>query len=472
MQLTKTDFIHYLNCSKSFWLAKHEPENYPSGEFSVFLQKLIREGYEVERYVRQYFDSQDNHKVDFQKVFQTDDGLFARADGFEVTEEGLNILYEVKSSTSVKTDKKHNHIKDACFQKICAERSGTKIHKVYLIHLNGDYVRSGEIDPAKLLKIQDVTVEVAEKEAATLVEIDHALSQLSAVAINKDGCECLLKSRANHCDTFAVFNPNIPKPSIYSLPRLSQKKRDQLVGENIYDLNDVDPEYELSDKQSIVLAAAHAGEPQISQRLIRGFLDEYKFPLYFFDYETFASAVPLVDGASPHKHFPVQYSLHILHEDGSLEHREFLQQEMQLPRNLVDQMEADFGADGSVVSWHASFEKTQNKEMANWFPDKSDFLMDINRRMVDLEDIFKEAYVDARFDGSTSIKKILPVLCPELGYKDLDVQDGASAMDAWQKMMATAGKERQEVAKGLLSYCEMDTYAMVAIYKKLDSLIK
>ncbi|MCC3861781.1 DUF2779 domain-containing protein [Pseudemcibacter aquimaris] len=472
MQLTKTDFIHYLNCPKSFWLAKHEPENYPEGEFSVFLQKLIREGYEVERYVRQYFEDQGNHNLDFQKIFQSDDGLFARADGFEITDEGLNILYEVKSSTSVKTDKKHNHIKDACFQKICAERSGTKIHKVYLIHLNGDYVRSGEIEPAALLKIQDITVEVAESEAVTSIEIDQALSQLSANTIDKNGCDCLLKSRANHCDTFAVFNPNIPKPSIYSLPRLSQKKRDQLVGENLYDLNDVDPEYELSDKQSIVLAAVHAGEPQVSQRLISGFLDEYKFPLYFFDYETFASAVPIVDGVSPHKHFPVQYSLHILHNDGSLEHREFLQQEMQLPRNLVDQMEADFGADGSVVSWHASFEKTQNKEMANWFPEKSDFLMDINRRMMDLEDIFKEAYVDARFDGSTSIKKVLPVLCPELGYKDLDVQDGASAMDAWQKMMDTAGKERQKIAKGLLSYCEMDTYAMVAIYKKLASLIK
>jgi len=44
--------------------------------------------------------------------------------------DGTTALYEVKSSTSVKTDNKHNHIKDACFQKICAERAGKKIARL------------------------------------------------------------------------------------------------------------------------------------------------------------------------------------------------------------------------------------------------------------------------------------------------------------------------------------------------------
>ncbi|MCH8203431.1 MAG: DUF2779 domain-containing protein, partial [Proteobacteria bacterium] len=147
--------------------------------------------------------------------------------------------------------------------------------------------------------------------------------------------------------------------------------------------------------------AAHANAPQIDLGAVRKFLSLFLFPLYFFDYETFASAVPLVEGSSPHKHFPVQYSLHILDEDGNLSHKEFLQREPQLPSNLVEQMEQDFGIVGNVVSWHASFEKTQNREMAKWFPDKADFLGDLNDRMVDLEDVFKKTYVDARFDGST-----------------------------------------------------------------------
>ncbi len=39
--LTKTEFVHYLNCQKSLWLLKKDPENYPYGEFSTFMQKLV-----------------------------------------------------------------------------------------------------------------------------------------------------------------------------------------------------------------------------------------------------------------------------------------------------------------------------------------------------------------------------------------------------------------------------------------------
>lgn len=178
IQLTKTDFTQYLNCPKSLWALKREPDTYLHGEFSVFQQKLTREGYEVERYVRQYFDAIDERVVDFQRVFETDSGLFARADAFETTEGGETILYEIKSSTSMKTDADHNHIKDACFQKIFAERSGQKIDSVFLVHLNGEYVREGDIDPEGLLEFADVTEDVDAIQEAMEAEIDEAQSDL------------------------------------------------------------------------------------------------------------------------------------------------------------------------------------------------------------------------------------------------------------------------------------------------------
>ena len=101
--------------------------------------------------------------------------------------------------------------------------------------------------------------------------------------------------------------------------------------------------------------------------------------------------MPFLDGASPHKQFPVQYSLHILGEDGNLSHKEFLEHEPRLPDRLVEQMQADIGPEGSIVSWHASFEKTQNREMAKMFPGIAEFLINLNDRMGDLEDLFKTA---------------------------------------------------------------------------------
>ena len=464
--LTKTDFIHFLNCPKSLWLLKKDPEHYPYGEFSTFMQKVMREGYEVELYVRQLFENVGSRDVSFQAEFQTNDGMYARVDVLENMNDGNTALYEIKSSTSVKTDNKHNHIKDACFQKVCAERAGRRVEHVFLVHLNGDYVRDGGIDPSKMLVIVDITEAVDEVEVETSKEIDEALVFLASDQ-DMNECSCRQKSRANHCDAFALFNPDIPIPSIYSLPRLSQSKRSELLSMGVIGLDAVPDEYPLSDNQRFLVESAKINCPLINQPAIRRFLSKLTFPLYFFDYETYSSAVPYLDGTSPHKHFPVQYSLHILDTDGSLDHKEYLEREARLPDRLIERMEEDFGRIGSIVSWHKSFEESRNRELAERYPDKADFLNNLNDRMVDLEDVFKTDYVDARFDGSTSIKKVLPVVCPHHNYKELEIQDGASAMEVWRTMINAAPEDSEDKASALLSYCRLDTFAMVEIFRFL-----
>ncbi|KKJ75801.1 phosphomethylpyrimidine kinase [Kiloniella litopenaei] len=470
MELTKTNFIHYLSCPKSFWVYKKDNENYPDGNFTAFMQKLTRESDEVMEYVHTLFEASRNSTISYHKTFRSNDGLLTKIDCFEVNAKSQTCLYEVKSSTSIKKSGNNNHIKDACFQTITAERSGQKIDKIILIYLNGKYVRKGAINPKSLLIFEDVTDEVRKIYAETSTEINQALHLLAKAKIDLKRCSCIYKSKAHHCDTFEYFNPDISNQSIYNLPRLSPKKRKEFLMAGIMNLQDVPVNYLLSEIQTRVLRSAQSGEPQIDRTEISDTLKEYQYPLYFFDYETYASAVPLIDGVSPHKHFPIQYSLHILEKDGTLTHKDFLQHEAKLPLNLIEQMEEDFGETGSIVSWHASFERKQNQEMAKWYPEKRNFLNDINSRLVNLEDVFKLAYVDAHFDGSTSIKKVLPIICPHLDFKELNIQDGTSAMDAWEKMIAFPEIETKIQAKALLSYCEMDTFAMVEIYRFLIQL--
>lgn len=470
MPLTKTDFLHYLNCPKSFWLSKREPDNFPEGEFSAFQEKLVREGQDVEDYFRQFFESAGNHNVGYQVTFESPRCLLARPDGLEVDGDGRVTLYEVKSSTSVKTDTKHNQLKDACFQKICAEQAGQRVDRVILVHLNGHYVRDGDIDPAELLVFADITDRVAEIEDETRQEIAAAL-ELLAIDLDRNGCPCRRKTRSHHCDAFDYFNPEIQTPSIYSLPRITAQRLEELVDADIFDLADLGRDVELSNRQRLVVEAAQAGEPRISRENIRAFLDGLVFPLYFLDYETYASAVPLIDGTSPHRHFPVQYSLHIMDDEGRLAHREYLEREARLPDRLLDCLRADIGPEGSILSWHAAFERSRNTDMAEDFPAHEGFLADLNDRMVDLENPFKADYVDAGFDGSTSIKKVLPVICPGQNYDGLEVQDGASAMDAWKQMVEAPPEDADRIAENLLEYCKLDTFAMVEIYRFLRGVM-
>jgi hypothetical protein len=130
------------------------------------------------------------------------------------------------------------------------------------------------------------------------------------------------------------------------------------------------------------------------------------------------------------------------------------------------------GADqGSLVAWHASFEKARNKTLCKLYPEYAPALTDLSDRTVDLEVPFISDYVDIGFKGTSSIKNVLPVICPDLTYADQDVKDGNAAMAAWVEMTDTQGPKRKaELRQHLLSYCKLDTLAMVEIFKFLQTI--
>ena len=471
MYISKTDFIHYLNCPKSLWLLKHKPDQYPHGKFSDYMKKLTAEGFEVEAIVQKLIkNAPDAASYSFQSVFQTQHGLYAKADMIRDNRVGTIDLYEVKSSTSVKKGGQHNQIKDAAFQKIAAEEAGLEVARVFIVHLNKDYVRQGDIDPEELLIFADVTSDVAEIEADTRAEIDGALAMLAQHEVDESSCSCLQLTKSNHCDSFDYFNPAIPTPSIYTLPRISKAKIAGFVADRRFDLDEIGLN-EVTDKQAPVLHSAHLKAPIIDQTAIAGFFSKATYPIYFIDYETYSSAIPLVDGARPQAPIPFQYSLHVKRtpEDTELLHIEYLAEEAAMPQAMIEHMQSHIGATGSLVSWHASFENTQNKTMVAQYPDKADFLNDLTERTLDLEDVFKDGYVDIAFVGSTSIKKVLPVIVPDLTYEGMDVASGTDAMETWIRLIRMPNSvEKDQLREAMLDYCKLDTYAMVRIFEEME----
>lgn len=196
--------------------------------------------------------------------------------------------------------------------------------------------------------------------------------------------------------------------------------------------------------------------------------------MHFIDYETYASAIPKLDGLSPHKHLTFQVSIHTLTEEGTLTHFEYLLDEMKMPIEMLQSMQDFTGSTGTFVSWHASFEIGRNKDLIEWLPQFTNYLTYINEHTFDLETIFKKDYIDYRFHGSSSIKKVLPVLVPEITYTDLDVSNGTMALDTWGRMVLDKdfNEDKEVTRKNLLEYCELDTLAMVKLYNVLIETIK
>ena len=499
LYLTKTDFVHFLRCPRSLWLLKHKPEVYPYKEFSDFLKKIMREGYEVEGYAQQLFPGgvsmplvgdaavaktkealADGVEALFQATILTDKGLFARADILERNKDGTYTLYEVKSSNDPKKSKEKDkkkeerHLKDACFQKIAFEQAEVTISAVYIIYTNRKYVRDIKVNPQQLLEKVNITEVIQKMYDETEIEINNAVALLKETKVHEEGCHCFRKTQSNHCDAFEYFNGALEEHAIWEIGNIREKRLCAFLDHGIEKIEDIKGEVDLNEKQQRQVQSVLQGRPIINEERIKEMLNELVFPLYFFDYEAAASAVPKIIGTRPWQHIPFQYSLHILHTDDTLTHAEHIHETLSAPEGVVQAVCEAIGDTGSVISWHMSYEKMINKEMIEMYPTYREKLKDINEQMFDLENIFKEAYVDAQFCGSTSIKKILPVLCPQLSYKGMAVQDGAQAMEQWFMMVdkETDKETHTKIKNDLLAYCKLDTFAMVEIYRTIKNIVK
>ena len=81
-------------------------------------------------------------------------------------------------------------------------------------------------------------------------------------------------------------------------------------------------------------------------------------------------------------------------------------------------------------------------------------------------------YFDKDFFGSASIKKVLPVLAPELSYKELGVGDGLLARRLWTETVLEGKHSENRAAnlQALREYCNLHTFAMVRILEVLKNL--
>jgi len=85
--------------------------------------------------------------------------------------------------------------------------------------------------------------------------------------------------------------------------------------------------------------------------------------------------------------------------------------------------------------------------------------------------VFRNYYIDPLFSGSNSIKHVLPIICPDLGYSALSVRNGEEAQASWDRLVSTGdAQEKTRLANSLKEYCCLDTFAMVKLFQFLKEL--
>src|SRR3989344_7000249 len=476
-KLTKSLFMNGEQCTKLLWYAQRKelPEitlsdkhKFAQGrDFEKYVKKLFPDGVDLselknEDNIKETQKLVDKKKTIFEAGFQFQD-LFVKNDILEPTKEGWH-LYEIKASSEVKPE----HIPDLAFQKYVCEKVGLKINKCFVLFLNKEYAKNGEINPQDLVSKEEVTDKVNEIDYLE----EHSKKSLE-VFQNKKSPEVPIGKHCNkphECPLKQMYWAYLPEYNVIQLTNWRQYWK--FFEDGILGIKDIPKGTKLTDKDQIITEACDENKTVVAKEKIKEFLASLHYPLYHLDFETFDTAVPLFDKSKPYQKIPFQYSIHIQQKDGTVTHFEFLSEGGADPRplllkNLMGHI-VKAGQTGNIIVFNKSFEMSVLTKLAEDFPEHKGWITDVVKRIVDLAEPFKNFdYYNPKQKGQYSIKKVLPSLTGT-SYSELEINNGGDASaQFFYSNIEPELKNAAEIRKNLLKFCSLDTEGMEWIVNEL-----
>lgn len=493
-ELSKSKLIAFRQCPKRLWLEVHQPG---LREDSKSTQAIFKTGHQVGEIAQRLYDPQGRGAV----IDLKDEGVgpaiertrallgddlpifeagFAAAGGMAFADVLLPMevdgkpgwrMVEVKSSTLVKD----YYLDDIAVQTCVARASGVRLGSVSLAHIDTGWTYAGDGDYRGLLVEKDLT-ETAfarEEEVREWIEQAHAVAALCTAPDVSTGLQC---SDPFPCGFFRHCHQGetTAEYPVTWLPRIQSKELKTYIREHsVVDMRDV-PNALLNTRQLLVRDCTVRNESYFDAEGARRDLARHRLPAFFLDFETIQFGVPKWAGTRPFQSLPFQFSLHHLDAQGTLSHQGFLDLSGNDPSLAFAHSLVSLCAEhGPIFVYNTGFEGRRILDLAERFAELRDQLLAIKERLVDLLPIAQARFYHPSQHGSWSIKKILPAIALDMRYDQLSgVQDGDMATQAYLEAIdpATTIERRQEIQTQLVSYCALDTLAMVKIWSKFSGV--
>lgn len=495
--LSKSKLLAFRQCPKRLWLEIHRPK---LRDDSAATKASFAIGHQVGDLAHKLYDPKGKGVVvdpqsegfdaafartqkllqSAQPIFEAGfcaEGALAFADVMLPVKRGGKRTWrmvEVKSSTSVKD----YHRDDAAVQAFLARTCGVPLSAIALAHIDSSWVYPGAGDYTGLLREKDLTAEAFARED----EVRGWIADAQQIVVKKKEPRVLTGGQCSdpyECGFYAHCHSQEPQAEqpIHWLPgRLGNGLTTHIKTTGAIDLRDV-PDELLNNRQRRVKAVTLSLKAHFDRAAAAQALASHKLPAYFMDFETIQFGVPIWKGTRPYQQIPFQFSVHRLSRTGKLKQQAFLDLTGNDPsKAFAEALIAACGRRGPIFVYNAGFETARIRELSDRFPRLAKPLLALNERVVDLLPVARDHYYHPSQKGSWSIKAVLPALCPDLKYGDLDgVQDGGMAMNAFMEALApqTSKARKSEIGQQLLAYCTLDTYAMVRLWSVFsDSALK
>lgn len=448
--LSKSKYLRGVKCIRNLWLYTNKKEEqhfseenirifnrgtsvgklaqayFPNGKFAV--QPGEMPTYDTARLTHEYI--QHGVETIYEATFIYDNTIVA-VDLLHKEQDGW-YMYEVKSTNSAKPE----HVKDVAVQYYVLNGCGMKLADASVMYFDRSYVKCGNIDAQKLFTSESVLKNILPMQDAIGQNIVTFLDMLNG----EEPCLAM----GNQCD-----NPYECDFKDYCRSLLPGFKEEKKILSN---------------------------EPVVNRAEVKKFLNTLNYPLCHLDFETIMPGVPLFDESRPYQQIPFQYSIHFSTNKGAeLQHYEYLAPSnlsIDPRRGLIEQMIVETADAKIILVYNIAFERSRLKEMKRDFPEYTIELDLIIERLVDLMPPFRSKhYRTESMEGSYSIKKVLPAVSSGLSYDDLEISNGGDASNTFLELYYSDDKEYVKTTRQhLLTYCGLDTLAMVKVLQALEAV--
>ena len=482
--LSKSRYLAGLQCHKQLWWRVHEP-NAPELVPDAGTQGVFDAGTHVGEVARSYVPGGvliDLPHTDYEgKIAETQRAIAAGAPAiYEASfsagqvfvavdilargPQGWRII-EVKSTTSLK----EQHLPDAAIQLHVLRQTGLPVTGAEVRVLNRACTFP---DLSDLFTRHDVTAKVDALQGGIPAEVQSQLAMLAGpLPVVPIGPHC---SEPYDCPFVARCRPALPPHHVSTLYG-ARRRALEFEAQGYVTIHDLPDGLGLSVCAERQRRAVQAGRMIVEGNLGKA-LERFQSPIAFLDFETVQFAIPVWDGCHPYDQIPAQFSCHRERPGGGLDHDGWVPEAPGDPRAEIATRIVDACAGArTVVAYNSGFEKSCLETLANALPGQAVALRDVISRLADPLPVVREHVYHPDFDGSFSLKKVLPALVPDLDYDDLVIAEGNSASRELMRLAVDDGTllaaERAIKREELLRYCERDTLAMVRVLARLRELV-
>jgi len=471
-----SDLRQYRYCPRLYWLKQHQESsaNFAFVQMISSMQQALIEKLQVKDAVHGFRGMQstdslelfNQHEWAFNLRFEAE-GLRVKVSALHHTQEEITLYFTSMASLPKIEDSNYYGLVLSVL-----EKNNIKPSQVIVMYFDKDYRRQKDLDVQACFKLSSRFLKPSGFDQGDILSISSKRIQAYHEDIlqmdrikTMDEYPYQLEDCAyqNKCESFGQCFPQQVQ-AMSSEHVLSHKLRQVLENPEVDDAL-----HPLSRSDYAQIQAHQLNGRFVDHLSLTHWLKQFEGQrISFVDFEWDTYGIPPYEGMRPFDVLPFQFSMHSL-DDGKLIHQEFLGQG-DCREDFIQSFLKCLPKEGLILAYNAfGAEVIRLQHLGDQFPHYKEALDQVIARFVDLAQVFVGGTVyDVKMKGSFSLKNLVLAIDPELSYEKLAISHGIDAVLHYRTLQDDESDEPKRQA--LLSYCHMDTLAMVKVFEWLKTI--